>query len=443
MAAAWLESAEAALNAVLGDYLERRGNALAIEMSLFHDGAPLVVTADALRSAHARMSSRIVVLVHGMAMTEACWSFSREPAQSYGALLRDELGLTPFYVRYNTGRRISHNGKDLALLLERLVDASPVPIEEINLIGHSMGGLVVRSACHHGEQLGLSWIRRTRRAFYLASPHLGAPLEKAGHLLSLALGAIDEPVVRLTHTLADLRSAGVKDLRHGTLLDDGAALPLCAGLAHYFVAGTLTGTERHWVAQLFGDSLVRLGSATDPGRRAGLPADHFVVLAGVHHMELARSPAVYAKIRDWFGPSPGEPEPRGSAAGPRVAEEEPVPPLKHRAGTLERLDAYRALLQDAVEEGTTAVQQVHEELAARPYDSIELFPPLRPPVKLVRAAHFAAVRVAYDAIRGVNRVVGTALHEGIAWLKDERERRPLPMGTLSGTTSEIAARRPQ
>src|SRR5262249_22600271 len=137
--------------------------------------------------------------------------------------------------------------------------------------------------------------------------------EKAGHLVSLALGTIDEPVVRLTRTLADLRSAGVKDLRHGTLLDDGAVLPLCPGPAHHFVAGTLTGTERHWVAQVFGDSLVRLGSATDPGRRAGLPDDHFAVFAGVRHMELARSPEVYAKIRHWFGSSGGEGEPRGSA----------------------------------------------------------------------------------------------------------------------------------
>ncbi len=420
MAVTWLETVEAALNGVLGDYLERRGNALAIPMSLFHQGVPLLAGADALRASHPGMSSRIVVLVHGMAMTEACWSFPREPEQSYGALLRDELGLTPFYVRYNTGRRISDNGKDLAWLLERLVEASPVPIEDINLIGHSMGGLVIRSACHHGDKLGLAWVRRARRAFYLGSPHLGAPLEKAGHLVSLALGAIDDPIVRLTHKLADLRSAGVKDLRLGTLLDDGAALPLCSGLEHYFVAGTLTGTEEHWVARLLGDSLVRLNSATAPGRRAGLPADHFAVLAGVHHMDLARSREVYAKIRDWLGASTRERELRGAATGARIAADAPVGDAKDRQRTLERLDAYRALLQDAVEEGTAAVQQIHEELASRPYDFVELVSPLRRPAQLVRAAHFAAVRGVYQAIRGVNRVVGVALRASIASSSSDR-----------------------
>src|SRR5262249_26777659 len=136
------------------------------------------------------------------------------------SLLRDELGFLPFYVRYNTGRRIAQNGRDLALLLERLVDVFPVDVEDITFIGHSLGGLVIRSACHYAEELGLTWIDRARRAIYLGSPHLGSPLEKGGHLVSVVLGAIDNPVVRVTRAIADLRSAGVKDLRHGRLLDE-------------------------------------------------------------------------------------------------------------------------------------------------------------------------------------------------------------------------------
>src|SRR5262249_28622000 len=159
------------------------------------------------------LGPRIVVFVHGMAETETCWSFPEDPTKSYGALLRDELCLVPLYVRYNTGRHVSENGRDLADLLEALVASSAVPIEELTLVGHSRGGLVIRSACHYAEKLELGWIGRARRAIYLGSPHLGAPLEKAGHLVSLALGAFDHPVVRLTRTVANLRSAGVKDLR--------------------------------------------------------------------------------------------------------------------------------------------------------------------------------------------------------------------------------------
>jgi pimeloyl-ACP methyl ester carboxylesterase len=419
MAVDWLGSAEAALNAVLGDYLERRRSALAIDMTLFQEGAPLESPSAAWRAAEERPRPRIAVLVHGMAMTEACWSFSQEPTASYGTLLRDELGLRPFCIRYNTGRRISQNGRDLAVMLEQLRESSPAPIEEISLIGHSMGGLVIRSACHHAERLGMGWIRLTRRAFYLGAPHLGSPFEKAGHAVSLALGAIDQPVVRLTHTLANLRSAGIRDLRHGTLLDDdqGAPLPLCGGVEHYFIAGTLFGGEDHWIALLVGDALVRVQSATDPGHRAGLAADHFAVFAGVGHRELARSPLVYAKIREWFGSSQADGVPRGDAMLAPDGDACPAVVSKGRERGLERLDGYRALLQDAVEEGATAIQKVQEELTARPYDLIELVPPLRGPTKLVRRAHFAQLRRVYDAIRVVNRAVGVVLGVGIASIK--------------------------
>jgi hypothetical protein len=420
MAPGWLATTEAALNAVLGDYLERRENGLAIEMGFYHDGAPLSLSPEALCAAHPRIGSRIVVLVHGMAMTEACWSFPGESERSYGTMLQRELGLVPFYVRYNSGRRVSHNGRDLAVLLERLVESAPVPIEDITLIGHSMGGLLIRSACHYAERLGLSWIHETRRAFYLGSPHLGAPLEKAGHFVSLALGAIDHPVVRLTHTLANLRSAGVKDMRHGSLLDEdwpseglgprrGPPLPLRAGMDHHLIAGTLTRDESHFVAQLFGDALVRVASAIAPGRREGLPTDHVTVLPGIHHMELAHSDSVYARIRDALG---------AAVADPSLDIEPPSPPVPAVAGDdLARADAYRALLEDAVEHGSTAIQEVQMEMTARPYDLLERIPPLEVPAKLVRAAHFAGIRFAYGATRSVNRLVGALVHEGIEWAK--------------------------
>jgi hypothetical protein len=127
MATDRLDAVEAALNAVIGDYLARRRNALAIDMTLFHEGAPVVTTGDAGRAAGGRERGTVVVLVHGLGTTEACWSFVDDPLQTYGTLLRDDFGLIPLYVRYNTGRRILENGKDLALRLEELVVRSLDP----------------------------------------------------------------------------------------------------------------------------------------------------------------------------------------------------------------------------------------------------------------------------------------------------------------------------
>src|SRR5882724_6580093 len=163
MAVGWVETTEAALNAVLGDYLERRGNGLAIGMGFYHRGSPLPMTKAALREAHPRLGSRIVVCVHGMAQTESCWTFAGDPSRSYGTLLQDELGLTPLYLRYNSGRSIAQNGRELAEQLELLVHSFLVRVDEITLIGHSMGGLLIRSACYYAEQLDLSWLRRARR----------------------------------------------------------------------------------------------------------------------------------------------------------------------------------------------------------------------------------------------------------------------------------------
>ena len=83
------------------------------------------------------------------------------------------------HVRYNTGLHVSENGRGLARLLDEMVEEWPCQLEELVLIGHSMGGLVARSACHYGA----SWTDRVRHVFCLGSPHLGADLEKGANVL--------------------------------------------------------------------------------------------------------------------------------------------------------------------------------------------------------------------------------------------------------------------
>jgi hypothetical protein len=313
-------------------------------------------------------------------------------------------------------------------LLEQLTRVYPEPIEEISLLGHSMGGLVIRSACHYAAELGLAWLGKARRACYLGTPHLGSPYEKAGHLLSLALGAIDHPVVQLTGTLANLRSAGVKDLRHGSLLDEDwqeqdldapfakrpRRVPLCAGVDHYLVAGALHDRESHVISQLFGDALVRLGSATDPDRCADLPLGHIAVLPRIHHMELSRSERVYAHLRDWFGE-------RSACQSEQAPSEAPTPPPldegTSESARYDRLHGYRALLEDAILHGSTAVEQVQARLTQRPYDLLERIAGLEAPTRQVRSAHLGVMRGVYGMIRAVNALSGSALHEGIERLK--------------------------
>jgi pimeloyl-ACP methyl ester carboxylesterase len=255
--------AVAAINALRGDELEREGNPLALGMTVRRRGEIVSMPA----------ADRLAVFIHGLGETEFAWG--REP---YGDRLP---GWTPAYLRYNTGRSVSDNGASLAELLDG-VDA-----REIALIGHSMGGLVARAACHHGGD----WTSRVRVTVSLGTPHLGAPLAQAVHHAGTGLGAFAEtrPLARALSC-----SAGIRDLRHGFLLDE---VPLLEGATHCFVSATVTRTPEHPVGRLLGDTLVLAPSASGRGH---LTFHHGLELGGTHHLALLNHPDVYEQLARWL-----------------------------------------------------------------------------------------------------------------------------------------------
>src|SRR5262249_48491393 len=168
------------LNGLHGDFLERRGNALAIPMGLRHEGRELPLARAALERALPDATGRVCLFVHGLGCTETEWSFG-DAATNYGVLLARDLGITPLYLRFNSGLHIAENGRRLARLLDALAAAYPRAIDQIALVGHSMGGLVARSAAHHGGDA--AWVAKLRHVVCIASPHRGAPLAKGLDLL--------------------------------------------------------------------------------------------------------------------------------------------------------------------------------------------------------------------------------------------------------------------
>ena len=191
-----------ALNGAFGDRLHASAPALAGGMSLRRatpgdptgDGSKAgrrsvdgPCDAAALAEHHPGATGRIVVFIHGLCETEEWWFTLRDDRVDYGVRLADELGYTPLYLRYNSGRHISDNGASLELLLSDLVAHWPVPVTDLALIGHSMGGLVARGAVHHGVEAGRSWTAALRHVVCLGSPHRGAPLEVAANRAAWAL----------------------------------------------------------------------------------------------------------------------------------------------------------------------------------------------------------------------------------------------------------------
>jgi pimeloyl-ACP methyl ester carboxylesterase len=304
-----------ALNGLIGDALEREGSDLHEPMSVRASGRPVPLEPRALAAAHADAGGRLVVFVHGLMETEFSWRLGAGPeGETYATRLRRDLGCTSVEVRYNSGRHISENGLSLADLLAELVAAWPAEVESIALVGHSMGGLVARSACHQAAERGDAWVRYVRHVISLGTPHMGAPLAQGVHWISAALGAVPEtrPFARFLRR----RSAGIRDLRQGSLVDadwrdcDPDALrgvacqeiPLLEGATHCFVAATVTRGGRDPVGRLLGDCLVLQPSASGRSRTRRIPfeEEYGAHIGGTHHLALLNHPKVYERMLGWL-----------------------------------------------------------------------------------------------------------------------------------------------
>jgi len=302
------EAVLAALNGVLGDHLARTANPLAIRMALRRDGRALVLQRDALAAALPDAGERVLVLVHGLCMNDLQW---RRDGHDHGAALAAALGFTPLYLHYASGLHVSTNGRTLANLLEQLLAQWPRPIARFAIVGHSMGGLVARSALHYGRAAGLHWVDRLDDLACLGTPHHGAPLERAGQGLHMLLDAT--PYAGPFGRLAKLRSAGVTDLRHGNVVDEDwlhadrfesatdrrQPVPLPAGPRCFALAGTLAGAGK-----ALGDGLVPVASALGKHRLArrtlGFAPSHQRVVADTNHMQLLSSATVFEQLRTWL-----------------------------------------------------------------------------------------------------------------------------------------------
>ncbi|MEO8302558.1 MAG: alpha/beta hydrolase [Betaproteobacteria bacterium] len=309
------ESVLAALNGVLGDYLAASNNPLAITMSLRRDGNPLPMDREALVGAIPQATGRVAILVHGLCLNDLQW---KRQGHDHGAALARDLGYTPVYLHYNTGLHISVNGRAFADLLESLLRVWPVLPLEVVIVGHSMGGLVTRSAFHYGAVANHDWPRHVGKVVFLGTPHHGAPLERGGNLVDMLLGIsrYTAPFARL----GKIRSAGITDLRYGSLVDEDwkgrdrfertgdvrLAVPLPEGVEFFTIAATAGNKAGGLGDRLIGDGIVPLASALgrhrDPGRALQFPDSRQWVGASMTHLELLHRREVYARMKEWLAP---------------------------------------------------------------------------------------------------------------------------------------------
>lgn len=319
------EAFVAILNGIIGDRLAEEESPVATPMTLRFCGNELtrrtateIPTSDARADHHPGAGPRIVLLIHGLCMSDLGWRAVHEGnVFDHGDEIARTLGFTPICLRYNSGRHISDNGEDLARLLEELFAYWPVEIENLTVVAHSMGGLVIRSAIHAATRHHFDWTQRLRKIVFLGTPHHGAPLERAGNWVDVLLSA--SPYSLPFAGIGQLRSAGITDLRYGNLVEDDwkgrsrfqpgpdfrQHLPLPEGVNCFAVAATRATRPSPLAERLFGDGLVPLKSALGQHREARrnleFPEASRFVAFGHTHLELLSSPVVGTKITEWIG----------------------------------------------------------------------------------------------------------------------------------------------
>ncbi len=303
----------AVLNGVVGDYLVATGNPLQIRMQFRRDGKALELTPEALAESIPQPTARIVVLAHGLCMSDLQW---QRRGHNHGECLSAEAGFTPVYLHYNSGLHISTNGREFSTHLDELIRAWPVPVEQLAIIGYSMGGLLARSACEDARRTGKDWIRHLRDLVFIGTPHDGSPLERTGNRLDAILGA--SPYTVALSRLGKVRSAGITDLRHANLEDadwqdrdrfhprrvSREALPLPEGVRCYAIAGSMARRPNGLSEHLAGDGLVplfsALGSHRSPKRNLGLPESRRCIVYKTNHLGLLDSQDAYACLSTWL-----------------------------------------------------------------------------------------------------------------------------------------------
>jgi pimeloyl-ACP methyl ester carboxylesterase len=270
------------------------------------DGRDVPLEPDTLARAFPDAGGEVVVFVHGLSENEAYWNRAARPRTaarrespervSYGERLRAEAGWTPVFLRVNTGLPIAENGVAMAALMGRLVDAWPVEVRRIALVGHSMGGLVARAACAVATDVEPPWTDLVTDVVLLGTPNLGAPLERVVNKGVAAIGRLPEaaPFGRIL----EYRSVGILDLRHG-LARDVQNLPHAR---YRLVAATLTRSSRSLTSGTIGDLLVPYASALGRSRRGRemFPGAETLHVPLADHFDLLNHDDIYAALHAWL-----------------------------------------------------------------------------------------------------------------------------------------------
>ena len=434
----WGRLGRSVLNGVIGDYLEKQNNPLAIKMAFYNNFKALTLDETLAHQVDYPLTNKVVVLVHGLTNLETVWDFDRAVAknvkptpskqnldeyvdsyidshfdsdgndihENYGSKLQEDFGLTPFFLRYNTGLTLEKNARELSALLTKLFAVYPIEIDQLVLVGFSMGGLLTRYAQAMATQAKVvpEWRKKLSECFYIGTPHEGSPLEKFGHLAGEVLRNFPKGYVSHWADWVDSRSEGIQDLKDGLRYlnkANQAEQAVCDSFTehagHYFISGAVSKKNK-FMNKLVGDSLVRQKSANPRSAPPNCRNAHF---DGVVHMHLANSKRVYQQIKIWLE----EDSLRASSlADTPIKIYSPIkkPYLERNEYDISTQDLVAGsidLLASAYEKTLETVETMHYTIADEPFSILQKLPLVSQIADPIEATHKQILDSIYKALR--------------------------------------------
>lgn len=442
----WANISRSVLNGIVGDYLAKENNPLAIEMAFYHYGHPVILNKTLARQltfpANKPLTNKVVVLIHGLTNLETIWNFKTDlnaqqttqlqqdtPSEqttdskpltsenieldNYGLRLQRDFGYTPLFLRYNTGLSIKENGQNLSNLLTDFIKFYPAQIDELVLMGFSMGGLLSRSAQKIANDNNLAWLEKLTNCYYIGTPHEGSPLEKIGYITSSIVKAVPLNYVNQWADWIDLRSQGIKDLKDGLLdlnntsnstqnnePDPYKQSVKCGSFVehaqHHFISGGVSENKHSVANKLVGDTLVRHSSAHPISAPDDAKNSHF---EGITHVPLAHSDKVYQQIKQWFTEHTTEQPIISFKTQETTIALDGNSPKTNELSSHEIISGTLDLLLQAYDHSVKSVEKTHRSIVNNTNEPLENVPTMRKVSKPISKTHKDIIDTIYYSLR--------------------------------------------
>ncbi|MEE4377970.1 MAG: hypothetical protein V2J55_10750 [Candidatus Competibacteraceae bacterium] len=89
--------------------------------------------------------------------------------------------------------------------------------------------------------------------------------------------------------------------------------------------------------------------------------------------------------------------------------------------SIQQVRGLKDLIQETVEAGTNAAEQVHQSIAKQPYAVLKRIPLIAPPARIIERCQHALTSGIYQSIRVVNQVSGSLATKALDHLEEKPE----------------------